>query len=65
MGWAGRLGAHEPHPRFGSYGRLPHLQLNLWRPGIKGSGIAFRLPLIPPRLLLVRAVLAMGVVPIR
>jgi hypothetical protein len=29
-------------------GRLPHLQLNLWRVGVKGSGVAFRLPVVSP-----------------
>jgi hypothetical protein len=46
--WAGKLGAHEAHHRFGTLGRLPHVQLNLWRVGVKGSGIAFRLPVVSP-----------------
>ncbi len=43
--WAGKIGAHKAHHRFGRWGTLRHLQLNLWRVGIKGSGIAVRVPL--------------------
>jgi hypothetical protein len=43
--WAGKIGSHAAHHRFGEFGRLPHLQLNLWRIGVKGSGIAVRMPL--------------------
>jgi hypothetical protein len=43
--WAGKLAAHPAHHSFGSWGRLSHLQLNLWRVGVKGSGSAMRLPL--------------------
>jgi hypothetical protein len=39
-----RLATHGPHHSFGSMGRLPHWQLNWWRPGVKGSGGAFRIP---------------------
>ncbi len=46
--WAGKLRSHEAHHRFGTLGRLPHLQLNLWRVGVKGSGVAVRLPLVSP-----------------
>lgn len=49
--WAGKIGSHEAHHRFGRWGRLPHVQLNLWRIGVKGSGIAVRVPLIAPSLL--------------
>jgi RHS repeat-associated protein len=42
-----RIGLHGPHHSFGRLGRLPHLQLNWWRPGIKGSGGVVRLPLPP------------------
>lgn len=42
--WAGKLGSHAAHHRFGTFGRLPHLQLNVWRVGVKGSGTAYRLP---------------------
>ena len=43
--WAGKIGSHTAHHRFGGFGRLPHLQLNLWRIGVKGSGIAVCVPL--------------------
>lgn len=42
---AGRIAHHSAHHTFGSLGRLPHLQMNYWRPGISGSGGAIRLPL--------------------
>ena len=44
--WAGKIGAHGAHHRFGDLGRVPHMQLNLWRVGVKGSGISYRLPLV-------------------
>jgi RHS repeat-associated protein len=40
-----RLAIHGPHHTFGRFGRLPHIQLNIWRKGVKGSGRAFRIPL--------------------
>lgn len=46
--WAGKIGSHEAHHHFGSLGRLPHLQVNLWRVGVKGSGVSYRLPLVAP-----------------
>lgn len=46
--WAGKIGAHAAHHRFGSLGRQPHVQLNVWRVGVKGSGVSFRLPLPVP-----------------
>lgn len=46
--WAGKLGAHGAHHRFGDLGHLPHLQLNIWRVGVKGSGVSVRLPLLSP-----------------
>jgi hypothetical protein len=51
--WAGKLAAHRAHHRFGTLGALPHLQLNMWRVGVKGSGTAVRLPLVPAVLLAV------------
>jgi hypothetical protein len=42
---AGRIAHHSAHHTFGSLGRLPHLQMNYWRPGVSGSGGAIRLPL--------------------
>jgi hypothetical protein len=53
--WAGKLATHTAHHRFGAWGRLPHVQLNLWRVGVKGSGSAMRLP-VPAFPLLMRAV---------
>jgi hypothetical protein len=46
--WAGKIGAHRAHHGFGGLGRLPHLQLNVWRVGVKGSGVSFRMPLVSP-----------------
>ena len=43
-----RLAAHGSHHSFGPLGRLPHVQLNWWRAGVKGSGGAVRIP-VPPR----------------
>lgn len=43
--WAGKVGAHAAHHCFGERGAMPHLQLNLWRIGVKGSGIAVRVPI--------------------
>lgn len=40
-----KVATHAAHHRFGSLGRLPHLQVNTWRVGVKGSGSALRLPL--------------------
>lgn len=40
-----RIAHHTAHHTFGRLGRLPHLQANIWRPGVSGSGRAFRLPL--------------------
>ncbi len=43
---AGKLGAHRAHHRFGDFGHLPHIQLNVWRVGVKGSGRNVRVPLV-------------------
>ncbi|MBS3934904.1 MAG: hypothetical protein KGZ43_01920 [Sulfuritalea sp.] len=40
-----RIAHHSAHHTFGSLGRLPHIQFNAWRPGVSGSGGAFRIPL--------------------
>lgn len=40
-----RIAHHTAHHAFGRLGRLPHLQANVWRPGVSGSGRAFRVPL--------------------
>ena len=39
---------------------MPHLQVNLWRVGVKGSGSAMRLPVPLPRLLARAATLLVG-----
>jgi hypothetical protein len=52
--WAGKIATHPAHHRFGTWGRLPHVQLNWWRVGVKGSGSAMRVP-VPIHPLLVRA----------
>ncbi|MDZ4168246.1 MAG: hypothetical protein U1E26_01135 [Coriobacteriia bacterium] len=43
---AGKLGAHCAHHRFGRLGHLRHIQLNIWRIGVKGSGRNVRVPLV-------------------
>lgn len=45
---AGKIGAHGPHHRFGRLGRRAHLQVNIWRLGVKGSGRHLRVPLVQP-----------------
>jgi RHS repeat-associated protein len=42
-----RIACHGSHHEFGPLGRLPHVQLNWWRAGVKGSGGALRIP-VPP-----------------
>lgn len=42
---AGRIAHHSAHHAFGSLGRLPHLQMNYWKPGVSRSGGVFRIPL--------------------
>jgi RHS repeat-associated protein len=45
-GYSHRLALHGAHHNFGRLGRLAHLQMNVWRPGVSGSGrTLFRLPL--------------------
>jgi RHS repeat-associated protein len=44
-GWGGKLAVHTAHHQFGSLGRLSHLQANVWKMGVKGSGKVFRIPL--------------------
>lgn len=56
--WAAKWAAHQAHHRFGGFGRQPHLQLNLWRVGVKGSGQSYRVPLLSPRI--VFALIAQG-----
>jgi len=53
-----KVATHPAHHRFGAFGRLPHLQVNTWRVGVKGSGSAVRLPLGPT--LVLRALLLLS-----
>jgi hypothetical protein len=41
----GKFAIHGAHHTFGSLGKLSHLQLNLWRRGVKGSSWVRRIPL--------------------
>jgi hypothetical protein len=60
--WAGKIAAHPAHHCFGAWGRLPHVQLNLWRVGVKGSGSAMRVPVpVHPAVLRAALLLAGGV----
>lgn len=43
--YAVRFAHHAAHHTFGRLGRLPHLQANIWRPGVSGSGSVVRVPL--------------------
>lgn len=43
---AGKLDAHRAHHRFGHLGHLRHIQLNVRRVGVKGSGRNVRVPLV-------------------
>jgi RHS repeat-associated protein len=47
VGISTKIGLHGPHHTFGKLGRLPHIQVNWWRTGVKGSGGAVRVP-VPP-----------------
>jgi len=42
-----KIKVHGPHHRFPWLGKLPHVQINWWRPGIRGSGGVLRIPLFP------------------
>ncbi len=46
-GLSTRIACHGSHHEFGPLGRLPHVQLNWWQAGVKGSGGALRFP-VPP-----------------
>ena len=46
-GISSRIALHGAHHEFPPLGRLPHVQLNWWRAGVKGSGGAVRVP-VPP-----------------
>lgn len=41
----GKVGLHGPHHTFGIRGKLHHIQVNVWNPGVKGSGKVWRWPL--------------------
>lgn len=44
-GWRGKLAIHGPHHSFGRFGRLPHVQANAWKKGVRKSGkTLFRIP---------------------
>ena len=47
LGIGTRLAIHDAHHAFGVLGDLPHIQLNWWRIGVKGSGGVIRIPLPP------------------
>jgi len=40
----GRWAIHAPHHSFPIIGRARHVQLNIWRAGVRGSGRAIRIP---------------------
>lgn len=44
-GYETRIALHGAHHSFGEAGKLAHIQMNVWKPGVAGSGRAFRLPL--------------------
>ena len=44
-GVTSRVAIHGAHHSFGRFGQLSHIQLNVWRIGVKASGRAFRIPL--------------------
>lgn len=43
-----RVGIHGPHHPFLVIGKAPHIQVNIWKPGVPGSGRVVRVP-IPGR----------------
>ena len=40
-----KVALHEAHHTFGSLGKLAHIQVNVWKAGVAGSGWALRIPL--------------------
>lgn len=44
-GVTSRVAIHGAHHVFPLVGRAAHVQVNVWRIGVKGSGVAFRIPL--------------------
>jgi RHS repeat-associated protein len=45
VGYAGKLALHTAHHTFGRWGKLSHLQVTIYRQGVKGSHWIKRLPL--------------------
>ena len=45
VGLRTRVAVHDAHHTFGALGRLSHIQINIWRQGIRASGRALRIPL--------------------
>ncbi len=43
-GWGGKVAMHGAHHTFGNLGKLPHIQFNWWRKGVRGSGKVLRIP---------------------
>ncbi len=39
-----KIAVHEAHHTFGNFGKLPHIQINVWQNGVSGSGWALRVP---------------------
>jgi hypothetical protein len=59
LGWGGRLSIDWAHHTFGRFGKLSHLQLDLWKVGVKASNkTLFHIPLflrrIPKRNIVLR-----------
>ena len=44
-GYTSKVAIHGAHHTFGSWGKLSHLQINLWKVGVKGSSKVLRIPL--------------------
>ncbi len=44
-GWQSKASYHGAHHAFGEAGKLSHIQVNIWKEGVKGSGKSFRFPL--------------------
>jgi len=44
-GYETKIALHGAHHSFGPLGKLAHVQMNIWKAGVKGSGQAFRIPL--------------------
>jgi hypothetical protein len=45
FGYSARIAIHPAHHTFGKLGNLKHIQINLWKQGVKGSGKVIRIPL--------------------